>query len=90
MANNITGETQQPLHHRVNIHCFNITLRRTEESHLVDHFNDEGHTLVDMTLTVLDQLYSHDPCLHRIRESQVDQNPGDFTPIWMNIRVHSL
>ena len=39
------GETGQPLHLRINIHCSNITQKRTEESPVAELFNGEGHTL---------------------------------------------
>ena len=54
------GETGQPLHHRINSHCFDIIQRRTEESPVAEHFNGEGHTLADMTVMAIDQLYGHD------------------------------
>ena len=54
------GETGQPLHRRINIHRSNITQKRTEESPVVQLFNGEVHTLADMTVVAIDQLYSHD------------------------------
>ena len=63
------GETGQPLRHRINSHCFDVMQRRTEEFPVAEHFNGEGHTLTDLTVVAIDQLYSHDTCLRKIRES---------------------
>ena len=57
------GEAGQPLHRRVNNHQFDIAHRRTKESPVAEHFKGEGHTLLDMTVVVIVQIYSHDPCL---------------------------
>ena len=65
-----TSHDQQP--------SFDITQRRIEESPVVEHFNGEGHILADMTVMVIDQLYSHGSCLRKMGK-QVDQNPGDLT-----------
>ena len=64
------GETGQLLHRRIDSHRFNIMQRRTEESPLAEHFHDEGHTLADLSVMAIDQLYSHDPCLRKIWESR--------------------
>ena len=75
------GATGQLLHCRVNGHSFNIAHRRTKKYAVADHFNGEGHLLADITIVDIDQLDSHDPCLHKTWESiQVDHNPGDLTP----------
>ena len=84
------GETGQPLHRRVNNHRFNIAHRRTEESPVAEHFNGEGHALSDMTVVAIDQIYSHDPCLRKIRESRWIRTLGTSYPSGMNLRVDSL
>ena len=84
------GKTGQPLHRRVNNHCFNIVHRRTEESPVTEHFNDNGHTLEDMTVAVIDQIHSRDPCLRKIRESRWIRTLGTSFPSGMNLRVDSL
>ena len=68
------------MHRKINSHRFNITHKRTEESPVAEHFNDEGHTIVDMTVVVIDQLYSHDPCLCKIRESRWIKTLGTSHP----------
>ena len=59
----IQGHRRDLIHHfpSYNSHHFNIPHRRTEESPVAEHFNGEGHTLADMTVVAIDQLYSHDP-----------------------------
>ena len=50
------GKTGQPLnvHLRMNVHCHNITHRRTKDSTVEAHFNHNTHThsLADMTVMV--------------------------------------
>ena len=84
------GETGHPLHGRINGHRFNIAHRRTEESPVAAHFNGEGHSQADMVVAVIDQLYSRDPCLRKIRESRWIRTLGTSHPSGMNLRVDSL
>ena len=84
------GETGQPLHHRVNNHRFNIAHSRTEESTLAEHFNSDEHALSDLTVVVTDQIYSHDACLLKIRESRWIRTLGTSYPSGMNLRVDFL
>ena len=65
-------------------------LRRTEQSPVAEHFNGEGHTLADLTVMMIDQLYSHDPCLCKIRESRWIRTLGTLHPFGLNLRVDSL
>ena len=67
-----------------------IAHRRTEESPVAEHFNSDGHTLSDMTVVVIDQIYRHDPCLRKIRESRWIRTLGTSYPSGMNLRVDSL
>ena len=89
MANNV-GETGQQLHRKINSHRFDITQRRTEESPVAEHFNGKGHTLADMTVVAIDQLYSHDSCLCKIWESRWIRTLRTSQPFRMNLRVDSL
>ena len=84
------GETRQPLHRRINSHCFEVTQRRTEESPVAEHFNNEGHTLADKTVVVIDQLYSHHSCHSKTLESRWIRILGTSHPFGMKIRVDSL
>ena len=84
------GETGQPLHCRINSHRFDIRQRRTEESPVAEHFNGTGHTLADLTVVVIDQLYSHNACLRKIPVSRWIRTQGTSHPFGMNLRVDSL
>ena len=84
------GKTGQLLHHRVNIHRFNIAHGRTEESPVAEHFTGDGHTQVDMVVAVIPQLYSRDSCLRKIRESRWIRTVGTSYYSGMNLRVDSL
>ena len=69
------GETGQLLHRRINGHRYNIAHRRTEDSPVAEHFTGDGHTQADMGVTVIDQLYSRDPCLCKYGR-------GDGSGLW--------
>ena len=84
------GETGQELHCRIITHRFDFRQRRTEESAVTEHFNGAGHTLADLTAMAIDQLYSHDACLHKIRESKWLRNLGTSYPFGMNLRVMTI
>ena len=47
-------------------------------------------TLADLTIVAIDQLYSHDVCLHEIQESSWIRTLGTSHPFGMNVRVDSL
>ena len=81
------GETGQLQHRRINSHRFNIAHRRTEESPVAEHFNGKRHTFAEMTVVVIGQLYSHGPCLRKIRESRWIRTLGTSHPFGMNLRV---
>ena len=80
----------EQLHCRINSHHFDIRQRRTKESPVAEHFNGAGHTLADLTVVVIDQLYSHDACLCKIQESRWIRTLGTSHPFGMNLRVDSL
>ena len=84
------GETGQQLHCRINSHRFDIRQSRTEESPVPEHFNSTGHTLADLTVVTIDQLYSHDTCLCKIRESRWIRTLLTSHDFEMNLRVDSL
>ena len=84
------GETGQELHCRINGHRSDIRHRRTEESLVAEHFNGAGHTLADLTVVAIDQLYSHDACICKILESRWIRTLGTSYPFGINLRVDSL
>ena len=64
------GEMGQPLHCRIKGHCFDITHQRTDDSPVAEHFNADAPLLADMSVMVIDQIRSCDPCLRKILESR--------------------
>ena len=84
------GETGQPLHNRVNGHRFDILHHRTNESPVAAHFNSTLHTVEDLTIMVIDQLFDQDPTLRKLRESRWIRALGTSFPRGMNLRVDSL
>ena len=75
------------LHRTINSHCFDITQWRNEQSPVAEKFNGLGNTLADVTVMAIDQLYSHDSCLRKIRESKWIRTLGTSYPFWTNLRV---
>ena len=61
-----------------------------EDSPVAAHFNIDAHCQEDMTVMVIDQVYSHDSCLRKIRESRWIRTLGTASPLGMNLRVDSL
>ena len=57
---------------------------------VAEHFTVKGHTLADMTVVVIDQLYSHDPCLRQVRESRCIRTLGTSHLFGTNLRVDSV
>ena len=62
------GETQNPLHIRLNGHHNDIAHKRTEKP-VASHFNSPGHSLDDLRIAVLEVMRSFDENLRRRRES---------------------
>ena len=83
-------EMGQPLHNRVNGHRFDITHQRTNESPVAAHFNSMTHTVEDMTIMVIDQMFDQDPTLWKLRESRWIRALGTSFLQGMNLRVDSL
>ena len=46
--------------------------------------------MADMTVMVIDQIYSRDPTLRKIKESRWIRDLGTSYPLGMNLRVDSL
>ena len=84
------GETEQEFHCRINSHRYDIALKRTKESPLAEHFNGIAHSQVDTRVMVIDQLWNHDRCLRKTRESRWIRTLGTTHPLGMNLRVDSL
>ena len=64
---------------------FVIMQRRTEEPYVAEHFHAKGHTLVNMPVVAINQPYSRDSCLHKIRESKWLRTLRTSHPFGMNL-----
>ena len=84
------GETSQPLRCRIIGHRSYIMHQRTDESPVVVHFNTSAHSVGDMAVMVIDNLYSLDPTLRKMRESRWIRNLRTEFPQGLNPRVDSL
>ena len=83
-------ETQQELHCRINGHRYDIAHKRTKESPVAEHFNGAAHLPAYTRVMVIDQLWNHDPCLRKIRESRWIRTVGTTHHSGTNLRVDSL
>ena len=52
------GEPGQPLHKRMNSHSYDITHGRIEESPVAAHFTSDGHSESDLSVCVIDRLWT--------------------------------
>ena len=73
--------TGQALHCRINADHHNIVHGRTNESPIVAHFNSNTHLQADITVVVIDQLHSHNPCWRKNMQKLVAQDSGDLITI---------
>ena len=64
--------------------------QRTEESPVAKHFNTTAHSQADTAVRVIDQIWNHDPCVLKIRESRWIRILGTSPPQGINLRVDSL
>ena len=54
------------------------------------HFNSDSHLQADMTVMVIDQVYNHDPYLHKTQESRWIRTLRTLSLLGMNLWVDSL
>ena len=78
------GETQNPLHIRLNGHRNDIAHKRTEKP-VASHFNSPGHSLDDLRIAVLEVMRSFDESLRRRRESYWIKQLRSLHPGGMNL-----
>ena len=71
--------TGHPLHHWINGHWHDVMHWSTEVSPVTDHFNDDEHSIADITVMVIDQKRSRDPCLRKIKVSRWIRTLGPHT-----------
>ena len=62
------GETQHSLKHRFGEHVGYVRREDTKKA-TGDHFNLPGHSQSDMTVSVLERIYSQHPQYRKVRES---------------------
>ena len=84
------GDTDQPLHLRVNGHQYDISHQKTDESPVAEHFNNGTHVESGMAVMAIDLVHSCDAFLRKIRESRWIRTLGSSSPLGMNLRVDSL
>ena len=77
------GETQNPLHIRLNGHRGDINNRRTEKP-VAAHFTP-GHSLDDLTIMVVEKMRSSDANLRKKRESYWTHQLKSLTPDGLNL-----
>ena len=83
------GETEQALHERLNSHRSDIR-KKTKEKPVAIHFCWDDHTLSDLSVVVVDQLYQGDPVLRKNRESRWIWWLQTESPKGLNLRVDKL
>ena len=54
------GESGQPLHKRMDNHRYDVTHGRIEESPVAAHFRSDGHSESDLSVCVIDRLWTED------------------------------
>ena len=84
------GEKSQPLHVKINGHRWDISHRRTDVSHVAEHFNSSAHSVADMTVMVIEISPSRDPCLQKVKEGRLIRTLETSFPSGMNLRVDCL
>ena len=87
MGPQFTMTPGQPLHIRVNCHCYDIAHRITEKSPVVEHFSSGAHVESDKSVMVIELTRSLDTFVQKIRESRWIRTLGTSPPLGMNLRV---
>ena len=54
------GESGLPLHKRMNSHHYDVTRGKIDESPVAAHFKSDGHSESDLTVCVIDRLWTED------------------------------
>ena len=61
------------------------------DSSMVTQFNNSAHHCQeDMTVTVSDQVYSHNSCLRKIQQNTWIRTVGTASPLRINLGVNTL
>ena len=84
------GESGQPLHMRMNGHRYDITHGKTKQSPVAVHFGSTGHFEADLSVCVIDRLWTDDMIRRKNRESRWIRTLGTLWPSVMNLRSDAL
>ena len=84
------GESSQPLHMRMNGHRYDINQGRVKESPVAAHFTGSGHSEADLSVLVIDRLWTDDTIRRKNRESRWIRALGTLWPRGMNLRSDAL
>ena len=75
------GETGQALHFRLNNHRADIIHKKKEEKPVAAPYNNQGHSVEDRTVMVIEKLWKDDPVLRKIRENKWMRTQDTSHPI---------
>ena len=84
------GETEQTLNERMNGHRFDIVNKKIHEKPVAAHFNSLQHTLEDLQVMVIEQLWKRDTPLRKIRDSKWITLLQTYQPLEINPRRDRL
>ena len=78
------GETKNALHIRMNGHQSDIKHRRLKKL-VANHFNSEGHSLEDLSISVIEQIHREGANFHEAKESHWIQTLRLLAPKGLNL-----
>ena len=84
------GETEQASNERMNGHRFDIVNKKIDDKPVAAHFNSPQHTLEDLQVMVIEQLWKRDTPLRKIRESKWITLLQTYQPLGINLRQDRL
>ena len=78
------GETENPLHIRINGHRSDINTRKTEKP-VAAHFNQPDHCLQDLQVMGIEKIHTNDTTRRKLRESYWIFTMETLTPSGMSV-----
>ena len=84
------GETEQALNERMNGHRSDIVNKKIDDKPVAAHLNSPQHTLEDLQVMVIEQLWKRDTPLRKIRESKWSTLLQTYQPLGINLRRDKL
>ena len=82
--NRNVGETETALHIQMNGHRSDIKHQRLEKP-VTAHFNSEGHSLQDLSISVIEQIHREEASYGRAKESYWIQTLQSLAPEGLNL-----